>query len=208
MHGGNTRTCNVILKNPIPAQVKDNLMLLDGWAQKSVMGIGFDMKHSQRWPCEICEEPARDVLFDPRPSLQPENPIVMLDIHHLCEARSGPCHTAVHESVRQRALAMGIPVPPPLPPASKSTAQSQASPASSCAKCQRESTSENGKMMRCSRCKLTRYCSVDCHAQDWARHGKTCKMIQSVTWSGFPDPTDPTPTKQNEITFGMPGAFK
>ncbi|KAJ7058781.1 hypothetical protein C8F01DRAFT_1147196 [Mycena amicta] len=206
IHGDNDRRCEVLLKKDIPEQVQDNLMLLDGWAQKSVMAIGLDMKHSQRWLCEICGEPAREAVFDPRPNLHLENPSVLLDIHHLCGARGGPCHIAVQERVRQRALAAGTLPPPSVDVQSKESNQ-KIPLASSCAKCQRDETGAPGTSMnKCSRCKLTRYCSVQCQTQDWTRHGKTCKMIHEVQWFNWKDNT-PKPNDDSEVTSRMPGAF-
>lgn len=33
------------------------------------------------------------------------------------------------------------------------------------------------KLTRCSRCKTTRYCSVDCQSKDWSEHKKVCGKI-------------------------------
>ncbi|KAF7312088.1 MYND-type domain-containing protein [Mycena indigotica] len=109
IYGYNEHRCDVLLKKDLPEQAQSNLVVLDGWAQKSVMAIGFDMKHSQRWLCEICGDPAREVVLDPKPNLRLEDPVVTLNMHQLCEAQGGPCHSAVHELIRKQALAAGSP---------------------------------------------------------------------------------------------------
>ncbi|KAJ7654756.1 hypothetical protein B0H17DRAFT_1099629 [Mycena rosella] len=174
------------------------------------MAIGFDMKHTQRWACEICGKPARESWFDPRPSLRLEEPLVVLHIHHLCEAGGGPCHTAVETRVRDLAIEAGAILPPsavhipklPGPPIPL---------ASSCAKCQRDETGIPAfAIRRCSKCKLTRYCSVECQTEDWPRHGKICKTVKEIKWVNWEDTayasTDPVLDADID-SLKMPGAF-
>ncbi|KAJ7356419.1 hypothetical protein DFH08DRAFT_848993 [Mycena albidolilacea] len=185
--GFNDRRCEVLLRKEVPAKIQENPALLDGWAQKITMAIGYDMKHTQRWDCETCGKPARETWFHPRPSLRPPEPLVVLHIHHLCEAGGGPCHMAVENRARELAIAAGGMLPPPslhLPKPS-----GPAIPlASGCAKCQRDETGAPGSTIsRCSRCKLTRYCSVECQTEDWPRHGKICKTVKEVKWINWED---------------------
>ncbi|KAJ7074996.1 hypothetical protein B0H15DRAFT_43609 [Mycena belliarum] len=169
------------------------------------MAVGYDMKHTQRWDCEICGLPARESWMDPRPSLRLAAPsLVILNIHHLCEAGGGPCHTAVEARARELAIETGgmVPAPsialpkPPGPPIPL---------AGSCAKCQRDETGAPGfAIRRCSKCKLTRYCSVECQTEDWPRHGKICKTIKEVKWINWGDPH----TVSDGTDFlKMPGAY-
>ncbi|KAJ6569364.1 hypothetical protein B0H19DRAFT_1135194 [Mycena capillaripes] len=202
--GFDDRRCEVVLRKEIPEQVQSNFALLDGWAQKATMAIGYDMKHTQRWDCEICGEPARETWFDPRPSLRPSEPLVVLDVHHLCEAGGGPCHSEVEARARELALETGgmAPAPSlhlPKPPG-------PAIPlASSCAKCQRDETGAPGSpISRCSRCKLIRYCSVQCQTEDWARHGKICKTIKEVKWVNWEAKTNAEP---DDVALHVPGAY-
>ncbi|KAF8134194.1 hypothetical protein K438DRAFT_799409 [Mycena galopus ATCC 62051] len=200
--GFNDRRCEVLLRKEVPPQVQSNFALLDGWAQKATMAIGYDMKHTQQWECEACGEPARETWFDPRPSLLPSGPLVVVHIHHLCEAGGGACHTKVQDRARELAIEAGGMLPAPslhLPQPS-----AHAIPlASGCAKCQRDETGALGSpISRCSRCKLTRYCSVECQTEDWPRHGKICKTIKEVKWVNWEETTKPEPD-----VLRMPGAF-
>ncbi|KAF7367596.1 MYND-type domain-containing protein [Mycena sanguinolenta] len=200
--GFNDRRCEVLLRREVPPEVQSNFALLDGWAQKATMAIGYDMKHTQRWECEACGQPARETWFDPRPSLRPSEPVVVLHIHHLCETGGGPCHTAVENRARELAIEVGDMVPPPslhLPTPSGSVMPL----ASGCAKCQRDETGAPGShISRCSRCKLTRYCSVKCQTEDWLRHGKICKTVKEVKWVNWEDNT-----QEQDLPLRMPGAY-
>ncbi|KAJ7139324.1 hypothetical protein C8R44DRAFT_764241 [Mycena epipterygia] len=201
--GCDDRRCEVVLRKDIPAQVQNDFALLDGWAQKSVMAIGYDMKHTQRWSCEICGESARETWIDPRPSLRLSEPVVILHIHQLCEAGGGPCHMAVETRARELAIESGAMLPPP--PMHLPKPPGPAIPlASSCAKCQQDETgTRETTISRCSRCKLTRYCSVECQTEDWARHGKICKTVKEVKWINWENTTNPEP----DTPLNMPGAY-
>ena len=37
--------------------------------------------------------------------------------------------------------------------------------------------------LRCSTCKVTFYCSVQCRDVDWASHAKECGCVQEEEWS-------------------------
>ncbi|KAJ7270007.1 hypothetical protein B0H12DRAFT_1044558 [Mycena haematopus] len=119
------------------------------------MAIGYDMRHTQRWDCKTCGQPARETWFDPRPSLRPSERVVVLYIHHLCEAGGGPCHTTGENRGRERAIEAGAILPPSLYlPAPSGSAIPLAS---GCVKCRRDETGAPGApISRCSRCKLTR----------------------------------------------------
>lgn len=39
---------------------------------------------------------------------------------------------------------------------------------------------ESEYLLRCSKCKLVKYCSRDCQAHDWNEHGIECKSIQNL----------------------------
>ncbi|KAJ7474325.1 hypothetical protein FB451DRAFT_1248623 [Mycena latifolia] len=206
--GYDDRRCEVLLRKEIPTQAQTNVALLDGWAQKAVMSVGYDMKHTQRWDCEICGNPARESWIDPRPSLRLTEPLVVLHIHLLCEAGGGPCHTAAETRARELAIESGG----MLPPASVHLPKPPGPPiplASSCAKCQRDETGSLGfAIRRCSKCKLTSHCSVKCQTEDWPRHGKICKTIKAVNWVNWEDTATPNGTLDTETDLlKMPGAF-
>ncbi|KAJ7430459.1 hypothetical protein B0H11DRAFT_2135876 [Mycena galericulata] len=208
--GCDDRRCEVTLRKDIPQQAQNNFALLDGWAQKTIMSIGYDMKHTQRWDCENCGEPARETWFDPRPSASGRTPCCpsCACIHHLCEAGDGPCHTAVETRVRELALQPGSTFPPPPPSVHISKPPEQVIPlASSCVKCLRDETGALGSAIsRCSGCKLT---SVKCQKEDWPRHGKICKTIKQVEWYNWPsEPKIATASEpDSDVTVNMPGAY-
>ncbi|KAJ7259687.1 hypothetical protein C8J57DRAFT_1338970 [Mycena rebaudengoi] len=192
--------CKVVLRKKIPPQAQNNLPLLDRWAQQHINSIGYDMKHTQRWACEICGRPARETWFDPRPSLDLQQPRVILYIHHLCEAGGGTCHRAAEKRIRDRASKSGG-VPPPPPIYLPKPDGPEIPLAGGCIRCQRDETAAAGfELKRCTGCHLTRYCSTECQKEDWPRHGKICKTIETVEWIR-PEVHDTDPTSD------MPGAY-
>ncbi len=54
---------------------------------------------------------------------------------------------------------------------SASSAASSASPLV-CSVCNKA----EGKIQRCARCHITRYCSRECQTKDWPKHRKTCQL--------------------------------
>ncbi|KAJ6620142.1 hypothetical protein B0H10DRAFT_2022922 [Mycena sp. CBHHK59/15] len=163
------------------------------------MSLGYDMKHTQRWDCEVCGQPARETWFDPRPSLRLAEPRVILHIHHLCEAGGGPCHSTVESQARELASESGGMLPAPSLRLPKH--ESAIPLANSCVKCQRDETgAAEFKISRCSGCKLTRYCCNKCQTDDWPRHSKICKMVKEVTWINWE-------TEDSDRRFHVPGAF-
>ncbi|KAJ7743766.1 hypothetical protein B0H16DRAFT_996927 [Mycena metata] len=201
--GFEDRRAEVLLRKEIPAQAQNNFQLLDAWAQKTILAIGYDMKHTQRWECQICGEPARETWFDPRPSLRLTQPLVVLHIHYLCEAGGGACHTAVETQARELAIAAGGMLPAPSSHLPKPPGQPVIPLASACAKCQRDETGAPGApISRCSRCKLVRYCSVECQREDWTRHAKVCKTIKEVKWVNWD-----RPAPEDAESLHVPGAF-
>ncbi|KAH9848744.1 hypothetical protein C2E23DRAFT_417762 [Lenzites betulinus] len=59
--------------------------------------------------------------------------------------------------------------------------------AGSCAACQRDDSAEGAgaSLLRCSRCKMTRYCGVECQKSDWKRHKVACATIHSVNFENW-----------------------
>ena len=37
-----------------------------------------------------------------------------------------------------------------------------------------------GKLLKCNRCKLMRYCGAECQKKDWGRHKGVCKFVKKV----------------------------
>lgn len=60
--------------------------------------------------------------------------------------------------------------------------------AGSCAFCERDDTAsadEDVQLDRCSGCRMTRYCGVQCQRRDWPRHKVTCAMVHSVKFENW-----------------------
>ncbi|KAK7008116.1 MYND-type domain-containing protein [Favolaschia claudopus] len=210
IYGFENRHCEVLLRKEVPQQATDNLTLLDGWAQKTVMTVGYDLKHTSRWECEICGTPAREMWIDPRPSLNISEPLVVLHVHHVCEAGGGPCHTEVQNRARELALKAGGALPAPSMPLPKPS-DAELPLASSCAKCEEEKTGALGfPISRCSRCKLIRQVqlSIKCQTEDWPRHGKICKMIKEVKWGNEEQALATNPESHSETSSRTAGTSR
>lgn len=59
--------------------------------------------------------------------------------------------------------------------------------AGSCADCERDETAENDGacLKRCSRCRMTRYCSAACQKRDWSRHKIVCRMVHELAFENW-----------------------
>ncbi|KAK7064918.1 MYND-type domain-containing protein [Favolaschia claudopus] len=194
IYGFENRHCEVLLRKEVPQQATDNLTLLDGWAQKTVMTAPG--------------KPAREMWIDPRPSLNISEPLVVLHIHHVCEAGGGPCHTEVQNRARELALKAGGALPAPSMPLPKPS-DAQIPLASSCAKCEEEKTGAPGfPISRCSRCKLIRQLSIKCQTEDWPRHGKICKMIKEVNWGNEEQAPATNPESHSETSSRTAGTSR
>ncbi|CAK5264093.1 unnamed protein product [Mycena citricolor] len=150
--GYREKQCDVLIRKPIPANVANNLPLLDAFAQTSTMAIGFDMKHSQRWECEQCGKPASETWLDPRPTITPAQSLM----HQLCPS----CHAAVETGIRDRrakakseAESSSQPIDSP-----SSTAQIEATPGGDSHPSSKPPV-PRPMAAASTNCKLTRYCS-------------------------------------------------
>ena len=47
-----------------------------------------------------------------------------------------------------------------------------------CESCKRTKPMSGTRLLRCSRCKITTYCSADCQKSDWGSHKLNCKPAQ------------------------------
>ncbi|EPQ50604.1 hypothetical protein GLOTRDRAFT_118283 [Gloeophyllum trabeum ATCC 11539] len=154
------------------------------WAQRLLIDMSADLKHSQPWACAYCGQPARETCYQVVSRLNLSPPRLDLYVFHVCDSDNPPCQAELQAAQAQMALRSGqpprggatqIPRPPgvvyPL--------------ASSCAYCKEDNTAdirESTVLNRCSGCKLTRYCGVQCQKKDWPRHKKVCKTIKNVKW--------------------------
>ncbi|KAJ2969899.1 hypothetical protein NUW54_g12855 [Trametes sanguinea] len=109
--------------------------------------------------------------------------------------------TADTDVVKWRVSHLALPALPP-PSRENSTEQQRSrrengartyntrwSRAGSCAGCQKDG-SLFVDQQRCSKCNLTRYCSLKCQADDLPRHEPTCKQIHSVQFERRELPKD------------------
>ncbi|KAL1948731.1 hypothetical protein VTO73DRAFT_10537, partial [Trametes versicolor] len=138
--------------------------------------ITRDIKYSQNWGCEFCgkpRDPAREVVYQYFSAHTPDGLwLLTISAHFICDmdfahVRKGL--TRVH--AMQHGLGLADAHSPyntmPLRPAHIVHPL-----AGSCADCERDETAENDGacLKRCSRCRMTRYCSVACQKRDWSRH--------------------------------------
>ena len=65
-------------------------------------------------------------------------------------------------------------------PASKTVTKQAEAPTTKLAKCA-NCAKEGAKMLTCSVCKKTAYCSRECQKEDWQFHKRTCKKPEDKT---------------------------
>ncbi|OSD05059.1 hypothetical protein PYCCODRAFT_1432803 [Trametes coccinea BRFM310] len=138
-----------------------------------------DVKHSANWRCQFCGRFSREtqvqtytwVSIDPAPRMG-------MYMHHICDHERKKCFKEMEEIHNYMQTVDGLPVTPlPRPP--KKPRNELYPRAGSCAGCQKDG-SLFVDQQRCSKCNLTRYCSLKCQADDLPRHQPTCKQIFSV----------------------------
>ncbi|CAL1697241.1 unnamed protein product [Somion occarium] len=138
---------------------------LDTWGQLYTHSVYADLKHSQDWRCAFCDKPARESSSSFASWMHLRPPRMNIFVHLLCDA-SGPCGEEARDAV------LTLNASPPL-------RFGQTYPqAASCVSCQSEE-SAHSDLQRCSKCKLSRYCGVDCQRADWGRHKKLITTIIS-----------------------------
>ncbi|CAK5279676.1 unnamed protein product [Mycena citricolor] len=186
--------CDVLIRKPIPANVANNLPLLDAFAQTSTMAIGFDMKHSQRWECEQCGKPASETWLDPRPTITPAQSLVTLYVRvaHLCPS----CHAAVETGIRDRRAKAKSEAETSSPRIDgPSTAQIEVTPGGDSHPSSKP-PAPRPMAAASTNCKLTRYC----RQRTGRGTGRSiCKTITEVKWLNWEDSSDPS--------YRMPGSF-
>ncbi|CAL1697239.1 unnamed protein product [Somion occarium] len=84
-------------------------------------------------------------------------------IHNICDSGIGPCS----EQLRVAYIRMQVEncSEPNFPPREPPAIEGQYPLAASCVKCKREETARRD-LQRCSKCKVTRYCGIQCQAED------------------------------------------
>lgn len=170
-----------------------NLTRLDPFAVEMGFILFKDLKHGGVFMCEFCGKPARENIMDrmswthlPFPPIG-LGPRETLYVHPVCNAAIGPCREAAKSIQRYSAAVtksqntftmddfdrmVGGPPDPTILYALNS----------SCAGCEEEDNEDGTKkkMMRCSNCKITRYCGRDCQKADYQRHKTICKYVMAV----------------------------
>ena len=97
-------------------------------------------------------------------------PLIYDTAYAICRS-GGPCRAEIDKDNYELAQDLGI--PPPINYAPARPGPSQDPLCSACAKCKQVK-----KVMKCSGCKLIRYCGRDCQKADYARHKVVCKAVR------------------------------
>ncbi|KAJ6604447.1 hypothetical protein DFH09DRAFT_1122728 [Mycena vulgaris] len=151
------------------------------WTRGFVLELVKDVKHSGKWRCSQCGNPARDIQIDIISWLHVPEPKMIIYIHQLCENKDGPCDRAAkaESDIWRRQAGQ-----PPNPPNSTRNINPVEQPLSrSCAQCHRDPNDPPElKLKRCSRCRLIRYCSVECQKADYQRHKTICKRVVGIEY--------------------------
>jgi len=126
--------------------------------------------------------------------IQNPRPYCLVWMYHLCTTEEGECMVAMDEKAKYHAETCRLPYSQP----ARRTKPLLASTAPSCTVCGQPPTSSQG-MLRCSGCKVTRYCGKTCQRADWSRHKPFCNMVVKVQETNPPNkgsvapPDDLTP---------------
>ncbi|TFK85233.1 hypothetical protein K466DRAFT_198348 [Polyporus arcularius HHB13444] len=142
-----------------------------------------DTKHSRNWQCEFCGDEARETQVMTLTWTHLSPPRMVIYIHHVCDHDRPRCFAGVEEHHQMINMLNGLPQTPLRKPPRKPRGEKYPL-AGSCAGCQKDATAEM-ELQRCSRCKLTRYCSTECQTKDWKRHKQTCSQIYSVLFENW-----------------------
>ncbi|RDB24676.1 hypothetical protein Hypma_008238 [Hypsizygus marmoreus] len=181
VYGPNERRLEIEVRPKIPDDLRGNANGLQAWAESIIFQIGGDFKHTQNWGCEMCGKPARETNFNMASWVHLAEPRMVVYIHQICKASGNTCHRKLE--MQQVATNSMVGLPPTPPMRLPKPAGSKFPLSSSCRGCMRDETGKKGhKMSRCGGCKLV---SHTCQKNDWGRHKKFCKMVESVNWVGW-----------------------
>ncbi|KAJ7248245.1 hypothetical protein B0H12DRAFT_1123755 [Mycena haematopus] len=137
------------------------------------------MKHNRNWRCEFCKNRARETVWMNASWMHLTPPRANSYVHNVCDAGAGPCAEQVQQTSAEMARLSGV--PPSTPP--RPNLPGEKFPlSSSCAVCHNETEKSRKSLKQCSKCELTRYCSVDCQRTDWSRHKVCCAAVKDVEW--------------------------
>ncbi|KAJ3518825.1 hypothetical protein NM688_g9386 [Phlebia brevispora] len=144
--------------------------------QQIVNNFTVEMKHTQKWYCNFCDKPAREINCAIMGYTDRTPPMAFIIVYQICDLDdSSPCAKELYELYDESAQEMGHP-----PNNIKTRYGTPPYPFSaSCAGCMRSETA-NQQLSKCSRCKVIRYCSRACQEGDWPRHKTRCKLMHSA----------------------------
>ncbi|KII89441.1 hypothetical protein PLICRDRAFT_608078 [Plicaturopsis crispa FD-325 SS-3] len=169
VYGSHGRRVEIEMRPTVPANIEGNVPKLAEWTGSLCFALGKDVKHSEKWACSVCGQPARETSFSNVSWIHLTPPKMTLYVFHVCDMDSPECAHMIdsQQAMMARMTGQRGDIAPRLPkPPGVSYPLS-----ASCAKCNKDSTgAPEFKTSRCGKCKLTRYCSVDCQREDWARH--------------------------------------
>ncbi|KAJ7653202.1 hypothetical protein DFH06DRAFT_1204952 [Mycena polygramma] len=153
------------------------------WIEGFWQRIRPDMKHNRNWQCEFCEKPARETVWMWASWMKISPPRLKCYIHNICNAARGPCSEQLDELNSEMGRITGCPLNGLAREAKSLINGQQKFPlSSSCAVCHNEMKESRKNLKQCSKCELTRYCSVGCQRADWKRHKECCQVVTEVEW--------------------------
>ncbi|KAJ6574903.1 hypothetical protein B0H19DRAFT_1126288 [Mycena capillaripes] len=175
------RHVKIKMKSVMPSSDSSNGPGLQTWMTEFVRTLAMDVKHSGKWLCSQCGKPARELQLEVLSWLHLSEPLLVFYVHQLCENKDGPCDRAAKADSNVWRRDSGF---PPNPPNSTRNINPIIQPLSrSCARCHRDPfEAPEAKLKRCGRCKVIRYCSVECQTADYKRHKNICKSIVDVEY--------------------------
>ncbi|KAJ6460978.1 hypothetical protein C8R45DRAFT_536450 [Mycena sanguinolenta] len=179
-YGSEQRRVEITLRPTLPASATTPFKKHQ-WLWTFLEKLGPDMKHNRNWRCEFCKTRAREAYWMSASWSHLTPPRTISYVHNVCDAGTGPCA----EQLKQLHTAMGQETgcPPRTFPRLNLPPGSDKFPLSgSCAVCHDETEKSRKNLKQCSRCELTRYCSVDCQRADWNRHKVCCAAVKEVKW--------------------------
>ncbi|EJF65930.1 hypothetical protein DICSQDRAFT_159041 [Dichomitus squalens LYAD-421 SS1] len=153
--------------------------------QLALLYMGRDMKHSKNWACEFCGKPSRETHVEMLSWQHLDPPRLVLYIHFVCDIDEPHVMqglTSCHNMLNTMHMGQLGPMPDRL----ERQPGAVYALAGSCACCERDETAANAQTLKkCSKCKLTRFHSLECQKKDWPRHKVTCSQIYSVTFENW-----------------------
>ncbi|KAJ7148720.1 hypothetical protein C8R43DRAFT_515159 [Mycena crocata] len=178
--GSEQRRVEITLTPTIPAHATTGLKKYQ-WLQEFLVRIEQDMKYNRNWRCEFCRKHAREVVWQNASWLSRSPPRAQSYVHNICNSETGPCAEQSRNVTAEMGRQTGCP-PTSLPREPKPNSQAKYPLSSSCAVCHNDAEESRRNLKQCSKCELTRYCSVECQRTDWSRHKECCKAVKEVNW--------------------------